>query len=605
MSEMNPENNASQSPTGFNLVVDLIHEHGSVAKIPDEILASVGYRRSDDGTLAPIGFERDANDLDAKNERRPFDSFTVNLDTEQSLRSIGGPLIERFKSIEDKLVGLTRGLRYNEDSSDYLSETEFQNQVRAVGLLVGCEMNWYHDSTPLTMATFNGKNVVRLSAILGLTDFPYRPLKRSDYEVEESLLSELEHSSFYPEMEDDEVFIGNDDGVISLAKVTKLSKLIERDRSYYTDVDELYKVVDENIGRPSPYLDQLGRVYEHEIELQADSYGDELDVDKAHEEVEEYLQELRESGVNTIIQLQMLMVAEFLDENFPIEDFSYRQDFLECQTTAEAALKLREVLTDKLAQTKRNFVAAKLRLKQNPFGSEGRTEAEQNLSEAKDRISSVNAMLGSIVELYERPLLLARKANKLYDELQQIIHTNGNGSIALTLDARIDPVLDRDPGVVSRDCTEGKPLPFLDPGNDLYNVKVFRDQEHIGNVYLLQVKDKEDKPQVWHLDAIQIPVYADWSKAAPAILEGFANQAKQRGVKAITINNQAHHISNYDYVAEAFKALTIKEYGTNSKLHRIITQANPTESLINARPDEIEHTPMQLVYSWDSIRRLM
>jgi hypothetical protein len=118
------------------------------------------------------------------------------------------------------------------------------------------------------------------------------------------------------------------------------------------------------------------------------------------------------------------------------------------------------------------------------------------------------------------------------------------------LDGEHDETLDRNPGAVSGDCTNGRPLPFDDPDIPVYNVKVFdSDKRHIGNIYLLYSKSGERK--VWHLEAIQVPGAISWRESFAIIIEAIAKEAKKKGISMITVNEESHHISNFDYISEA------------------------------------------------------
>jgi hypothetical protein len=135
--------------------------------------------------------------------------------------------------------------------------------------------------------------------------------------------------------------------------------------------------------------------------------------------------------------------------------------------------------------------------------------------------------------------------------------TGSTSSIRHSFDARDNADLDRDPGIISGDCTAGKPLLFDIPGLPLYNIKVFNDldnQRHVGNMYLYVTNATEEGEQVkvWHLDAVQVPRKdIKWSESIGLIFEALSEQAKAHDVKAITLNSQIHEISNYDYIVEA------------------------------------------------------
>lgn len=77
----------------------------------------------------------------------------------------------------------------------------------------------------------------------------------------------------------------------------------------------------------------------------------------------------------------------------------------------------------------------------------------------------------------------------------------------------------------------------------------------MGNIYLLVTTNPEGEV-VWHLDAIQIPALIDWDKAVEQMLEGLGEQAKKKGVKYITVNQESSLISNYNYIGDAFMAYT-------------------------------------------------
>ena len=58
------------------------------------------------------------------------------------------------------------------------------------------------------------------------------------------------------------------------------------------------------------------------------------------------------------------------------------------------------------------------------------------------------------------------------------------------------------------------------------------------------------------MDAIQIPQYLNWKTAAVTIVESLKDQASKAGVEYITINGSLAHISNYNYIQEAFNEIS-------------------------------------------------
>ena len=125
------------------------------------------------------------------------------------------------------------------------------------------------------------------------------------------------------------------------------------------------------------------------------------------------------------------------------------------------------------------------------------------------------------------------------------------GTIQLSLDGRYDSQLDKDPGIVSGDCTAGRPLPFDNSSLPLHNIKVFSpEKRHLGNVYLV-LGSAKGQP-VWHLDAIQIPLNLDWSKdTIGSFVDVLAKEAIKSNVAYITVNAEESQISNYDYIQNA------------------------------------------------------
>ncbi len=141
-----------------------------------------------------------------------------------------------------------------------------------------------------------------------------------------------------------------------------------------------------------------------------------------------------------------------------------------------------------------------------------------------------------------------------------------------TLDGRPDRALDHDPGKVSGDCTEGKPLPF-NIRDDLHNVKVYSpDHRYVGNIYLYDTTELTDENprRVWHLDAIQVPQYLDWKESVKSLVEVISAEAATQGIDVITVNTEAKAISNYDYVADAVIKLH-EQSGSESTVIRLFS----------------------------------
>ena len=173
------------------------------------------------------------------------------------------------------------------------------------------------------------------------------------------------------------------------------------------------------------------------------------------------------------------------------------------------------------------------------------------IEEAKKK--NIN-IINSIREYFNFPEIVSKEIKKELSDLQDfLVRKGGKENYNLRLIGTPDKELDRDPGVMSGDCTEGKPLPFEDPNFPIYNIKVFKlDQEHIGNIYLLITKDIKHR-KVWHLDAIQIPLTATWETSIAELFKSMGEKAQEKGVSFISVSKEDSHISNYDYIQKSVK----------------------------------------------------
>ena len=183
-------------------------------------------------------------------------------------------------------------------------------------------------------------------------------------------------------------------------------------------------------------------------------------------------------------------------------------------------------------------------------------EEKKALSKQKKELDSKsrweNKIIEGIKEYFSQHVLVAKFFKNFLDDLEEALFRTKKDNAELTyfLDASINAELDKDPGAISGDCTEGKPLPFGDPNIPVFNVKVFNNESrHIGNIYLLITQTDSGKT-VWHLDAIQIPASINWETSGQKFFDSLGEQAKKKGIQYITINDSPGCISNYDYIGE-------------------------------------------------------
>jgi hypothetical protein len=180
---------------------------------------------------------------------------------------------------------------------------------------------------------------------------------------------------------------------------------------------------------------------------------------------------------------------------------------------------------------------------------EGKRDLSGKLKQAKADLRTDQQIQHALRQYYELPMVWSQLITSRVNRAQSMLEAGAEGDkTTLTLDATPDPEKDANPGKISGDCTEDNPLPFNNPTNRLYNVKVSQENDHIGNIYLLVTTTSSGKA-TWHLDAIQIPIVFDWDELLVDIFDTMGTLATDQQVAQITINSELHHISNYDSIA--------------------------------------------------------
>ncbi len=187
---------------------------------------------------------------------------------------------------------------------------------------------------------------------------------------------------------------------------------------------------------------------------------------------------------------------------------------------------------------------------------EEKKATSSQMSELDGRRKKEKLMMSAVEQYFSLPQRLADMMRKRITEVQNQIMLGGksNEKVEFTLNGKPNSELDRDPGKISGDCTEGKPLPFDVPTLPLYNVKVFsQDKKHIGNIYLYEttVGEGTNKKPIWHLDAIQIPANVDWSEGIANLFDSLKVVARAKNIPFLSISTYNPHISNYNYIADA------------------------------------------------------
>ncbi len=175
----------------------------------------------------------------------------------------------------------------------------------------------------------------------------------------------------------------------------------------------------------------------------------------------------------------------------------------------------------------------------------------------KEKYKQEQNLIDGIKDFYNISELLAKSIGSKLKKIAKSLKKQAaiNKIVKFYLDGTPDEKLDADPGAVSGDCTEDKPIPFNITKELAYNIKVrISEQVHVGNIYLWQTNEAESGKKLWHLDAIQIPYYTNWKMFIENLFSSLTEQAKKKNINGISFNTKNELISNYDYIYTAVMA---------------------------------------------------
>lgn len=496
-------------------VFDLLDKYKSVDEIPDYELKEIGYARQAPGKIYPVVFEAalvDRKKAKLKNKEKwqhkldntPFSRIEV------ATESTGG--IFRFVKKE-----VCTNLYKSIDSLDVASEKMY-----------------YFDELEGFFETIipNQNDLLKfMNRFLG-------PLNSDhlNFLLFNELPITIDLYSNRPDLDPD-LFLGNYEEGLSGEKTRDLSRDLEKLRGRLADVSRLEANFRELLGEELINADRL--------EIKNDP--------------RQYMQ-------IPYMQAQKDFIVFFEDKVTTNQDFILYcfSHFLELEGEGEIATELRKCANlDQIRSLFKDItgIAPKIlvdeqkelesEIKDAPL--EKKKEFSGRLKEIKEQIKNRHQLLAGMGQYFELPTLLSEYYNREINKMQEVLIKKGEGAqVLLYLDASWDSELDKDPGKISGDCTEGSPLPFADPEIPIYNVKVFQgdNNEHIGNIYLLK-SENENRYPIWHLDAINIPAYFNWDQTIEAIIQSLAGQAKEQNIAMITVNEIPELISNYDYIQKA------------------------------------------------------
>ncbi|MDO8728284.1 MAG: hypothetical protein Q7K26_00165 [bacterium] len=497
---------------------ELIKRHENLSSIPNNELTEIGYERSSSGALTKLG-EADKYE-DRRNEKEknvPFGEIGIILPMKKTQgRRLGGQELQKFQEmltdLEDNSSAAGRGgIKNNSDvipqnNPFHLLESEFPE------FLDSFEQFPTDEKDELQRLIFHWHSVYIMDT--GTTDF-FNKTKLHD-----GFLGE------YTKTEDA-------DYELSSADSLKLFNKFEKMKGVFADTTNFEKKF-RALTTNCPFPDIKG--------------GDE------REEIMSIIAYAKENKITTYEDILKHLFILFLEK----KGIGDTADKFKNTTSID---DVRELL-----KNEQNEIPVELRINEKKLKDELRDateiEAKQKLNEQikniKEQIKYRKRILQGMYSFYTMPSLASEYFERNIKHLQDFLIRKNLGveKTNFYLDARLNKILDADPGDISGDCTEGKPLPFNRPDIPIYNVKVFSyKREHIGNAYLLITKEEKEvsgkNRKTWHFDAIQIPSTIDWDSGIANFISGLAIEAEKKEIDLITVNTAKEHISNYDYIQNA------------------------------------------------------
>lgn len=515
------ERQKDQPLTPYQQTQNLVQQFGSIAKIPNEELSRIGFRKADLDTDGYNGLVRikpvNIEELPKKTEKinnAPFERIDVDINTTP----------EGFRRLQRDIPLVSRKLR----AVRVLTNMDEENLTEVLGrkfeLLVG-----RHGKVP---------------------DPEWKTGSETDY----SPRYMVRHLVF--QYVPEEVFgVGQTNSYIEsnfnfenyLTWQGEMSSIDTR--QFHTDLERCKA----QLGDPEIYKRRFDSLLTNNF----------VDTFKGSPEIL-LPQSLTKRGLSTGLGLTQHAFSELLQQ----EGFEKLGEILiKARTEQEVIATITSFKVPMTAELTTSEKELKAKLKAAD------KQDRPLLAKLNDKLRSLQGtrrerlmLLEGMLDYYRLPEIAADIYRRRIKAVQDLLVSKGDqedSKVLITLDGTPDPVKDLDPGTLSGDCTAGSPLPFNDPNIPVYNVKVFQNDAHIGNIYLLYSHTSSKKP-VWHLEAIQIPrARLDWHAAIPAFIDGLLIEATKKGVEAITINKEDKKISNYDYISKA--ALEYAERSASSE----------------------------------------
>lgn len=496
-------------------LIELSSQFGGSSNIPEANLTELGYmRKIVDGnvSLVPVELERKrdeenaelANRLETKKGDTPFERFSISIG--------GAPNEYRFIHSPDMPVLESRLMHVGETLSAFEGGYEEETVLRELFPSNPLPAFW-SDMKELLNGEVNvpgDKHGFQVS-ILHNNCF-FMPLDQVG-------------SSVYGVFPDAEKFledrIDEANGELNTKASGRMHTELERIKGRVTDKTVLNSAF-------NSYLDKLLT---------------ELLDPNDFKDVIEYCNAL---GLRSVRDVVNYYTDKYLEDLISEED---RARFNSVPSYEEKAKIIRAAKTN--AELSSEEAVLKAKIKSAPVEEKKQLSGKLKQLDQERRRRAKKRM--GVANFFSLPDLLASTYEEEINNVQRFLANPGRmGTQVYVLDPTPDPVLDKNPGRVSGDCTDGRPLPFDDPDVPVYNVKIKNsDNEHVGNMYLLvtHTEDAARRP-VWHFDAIQLPDRSvDWGTAAKEVITSLGEKAKEKGVEIITVNSNEELISNFDYIS--------------------------------------------------------
>ncbi len=492
--------NTSEGKTPSGQLMDLMRQYGSIKNIPDETLLAIGYMRTENGQISSvkavheqIETARRGNTMENKTTNKPFGEIAVRL---------------------TKTEIMTRRLKRDETKRLYhLTDYETVRNSMKIFLENNDDIRYFKEEFIKFLNDQTSFNISDVETFSKMCDF-LMSLSMPNYE---SIACEMNIAQYY------------DEGIIPTEESAHLLSIVNRSKGILCDRErsrqELLESVDpEDEGRLGyPIIN---------ISDPAETY-------------------LKENGCTTLTETILYLCHQFLLS----QGFSIVATIIQsCHSLTEMQKKLMAIKKDELPD---GLEEIRLQREMRSLSLEEKRSQSDRLKRLKKSVEKQRHIILGMANFFLPDILEVNFFHALIKKIQNILiaskTTDETGDFYL--DSTPNDELDKDPGVISGDCTAGRPLPFGNPDIPVYNVKIYdAERKHIGNIYLLVTTDNNDN-LYWHLEAIQIPEDIDWNTSAGAFIDRIAEEAQKQNIQGITINAEDGTISNYDFIESAMRKL--------------------------------------------------